>query len=100
MIKHGTQICFKAMSLSYNANVNEYHFKILEINMPFIIKGSKKVFKVGKSAMFRAICVYIDKPRISFTLNGYKSEPETIDLSGKFLSKSRMLHLLFFWRKC
>ena len=109
MINLGTKICFKAMCISYDDNANEYHFKILKINIPFTVVKSEKVFKVEKSAMFKAICVYADEIKYSFTLDSYASNPPVIDFprTGQknnrdiycFLKKSRILHLLYFWKK-
>jgi len=99
MIGEGDEIVFKTMCLRFDANANEYHFKILEINMPFILKESKKAFKVEKPAMFRATCLYTDDTKHTFTLKGYKSEPSVMDFPEKFLRKSKILHRLFFWRK-
>ena len=99
MIKVGTQICFKAMCVSYDANANEYHFKILEINQSFVIKNSKMAFENEKQAMFRATCFYTDDTKRDFTLNGHTSEPITLDYSKthkKFLRKSKILYLLYF----
>ena len=102
MINLGTQICFNAMCLSYDNNAGEYHFKILEISQPFVIKNSKKAFKVEKSTMFRAACYYSDDTKHDFTLNGYDSEAITLNSSEmhkKFLRKSKILRLLYFWKK-
>ena len=98
----GDIICFKAMCIMYDKNANDYHFKILEINKPFTIKNSKKVFKVEKSAKFKANCIFVENNNYIFNLVCHNSEPIEInysDIQKKFFRKSKIYQLKYFCKE-